>query len=272
MLNRFILTMSLFVIIFGLVSCSKPVPIDLVAKIEKKLEDDEALNPNKIKLNLGFVTLFDSNENETEFLTRGSQECENKKERCIETESYSDLKIYDSVLNDNASDIKELSTISVLGLSGIKINDKIYDACKYFTVDNQIQSDLSGLICKVENHEKEQTSINVKTLKVLDKELVEELGKVADVESIELVVLNDYKSGRAEFFLGKDNYVSFNPKEISIFPPLFVKDISDKEKKTITSLNSWTVITYRQNPCKSCTESGGKVVCVRIKDDSCKTY
>jgi len=268
MLNRFVFVMFLFVLILGLVSCSKPVPKSLVSEIEK-LEDLKTPN-------LGFVTLFDSDMKATKFLARESEKCEKEKDdksrKCIETGTTFDIEIEGSALKDNASEIKELSTITILGLSEIRIKDMTYNSCKYITVDNQIQPDLSELICKIDgSREKTPANFNTKTLKVLDKTLVEKLGEAAGIESknIELVVLNDYKTGQAEVFLGRDNY--FSPQEVS-FPPLFAVDPNDKEKKeiTISSLNTWAVITYRQNPCRSCTVSGGKLECIYIKDDSCK--
>ncbi len=273
MLNRFVFVMFLFVLTLGLVSCSKPVPINLVSEIEK-LEDLKTPN-------LGFVTLFDSDMKETKFLTRESEKCkkekddkdnkDNKDKECIETETSFDIEINGSALKDNASEIKELTTITVLGLSEVRMKDMTYNSCKYITIDNQTQPDLSELICKVdENKEKLQTNFNTKTLKVLDKTLVEKLGKAAGIESknIGLVVLNDYKTGRAEPFLGKDGY--FSPQEVGS-PLLFAIDPNDNEKKkiTISSLNTWTVITYRQNPCRSCTVSGGKLTCIYVKDSSC---
>ena len=267
MLNRFVFVMFLFILSLGLVSCSKPVPTNLVSEIEK-LEDLKTPN-------LGFVALFDSDMKETKFLTRESEKCkkekDDKRKECIETETSFDIEIKGSTLKDNASEIKELSTISVLGLSGIRIKDMTYNSCKYITIDNQTQPDLAELICKVdENQEKAEANFNTKTLKVLDKTIVEKLGKAAGIESknIGLVVLNDYKTGQAKPFLVKDDY--FSPQE-AVFPLIFSEDPNDKEKNkiTITSLNTWTVITYRQNPCRSCTVSGGKLQCIYIKDSSC---
>ena len=268
MFNRLFFVVPLFVLTFGLASCTKPIPTDLVLRIEEALNKDNS-NPENPKkdFNLGFVTLFDSDNKETKFLSRESQEGK-------EVENIFSLNpkgIYENALKDNASEIKELSTISVLGLSGIKINGTTYDSCKYITIDNQSQPDLSELICKITgDQEKEQASLNTKALKVLDPKFVKELGEVSGIKNIGFVVLNDYKTGQPEIFLGKDNYVS--PEVKVSFPLLLANDIEDEEKKkmTIVSLNTWTVVTYRQNPCKSCASGGGTGECTYVKDSSCK--
>ncbi|MBX3617284.1 hypothetical protein [Nitrosomonas sp.] len=262
MLNRLFYVMVLFGLVLGLASCSsKPVPTDLVSKIENKLKEDSGKD-----FNLGFVTLFDSDNKKTKFLAR-----ESEPDKEVENEFFIRPKeIYENALKDNASEIRELSTITVLGLSGVKINGTIYDYCKYITVDNQSRPDLSELICKFnEKQEKEKTNLSTNTLQVLDSQFVKELSKVSDIENIGLVVLNDYKTGQPQLFLGKDNY--FSPEIKVNFPLRLDSGTKEKEdeKMTITSLNTWTVITYKQNPCKSCGISGGSGDCTHVKDSSC---
>ena len=261
MLNRLFYVIALSMLALNLVGCTKPVvPTDLVSKIEQKLTEH-----SKENFNLGFVALFDSDNKKTTFLARESQP-----DKEVENEFYlRPKKIYENALEDNASEIKELSNITVLGLSGVKIKDSLYDYCKYITVDNQNRPDLVELICKLdENQEQEKANLSLKSLKVLDPKFVTALGEIAEIDNIGLVVFNDYKTGQPKLFLGKDNY--FTPEVTVSFPLLLAKDTKEKdEKMTITSLNTWTVITYRKNPCKSCTISGGKVECTYVKDSSC---
>ncbi|MBL8501187.1 MAG: hypothetical protein LZF63_09530 [Nitrosomonas sp.] len=257
MLNRLFYVMILSSLTLSLVGCAKPVPKALVSNIEKQLSE----HSNK-EFNLGFVTLFDSDNKKTKFLAR-----ESEPDKEVENEFFLRPKeINENALTDSASEIKELSTITVLGLSGIKVNDTIYDYCKYITIDNQNHPDLAELVCKTdENQEKEKANLSIKNLKVLDPRFVKELSDVAEIKNIGLVVLNDYKTGQPELFLAKDNYVGLDAKVN--FPLLLARDT--KEKMTITSLNTWTVVTYRQNPCKTCTTSGGTGECTRVKDSSC---
>jgi len=243
----------------SLVGCAKPVPKDLVSKIEKQLNEN-----SEKEFNLGFVTLFDSDNKKTKFLAR-----ESEPDKEVENEFFLRPKeINENALTDSASEIKELSTITVLGLSGIKINNTTYDYCKYITIDNQNHPDLTKFVCKIdENQEKEKPNhSSIKNLTALDPTFIKELGEVAEIKSIGLVVLNDYKTGQPELFLANDNYVSLDTEKDN-FPLLLARDT--KEKMTITSLNTWTVVTYRQNPCKACTTSGGTGECTRVKDSSC---
>lgn len=262
----FFVVVLLVVVALGLAGCSsKPIPTDLISRIEKKVTDIDSGNL-KDKFNLGFVTLFDSENKEIKFLARESEinkEVQN-------TFSLNPKGISENALKDNASEIRELSTISVLGLSGIKINDSVYDSCKYISIDNQSRDDLSELICKITgNQEKEQANSDTKALAVLDPQFVKELGEIAGIKNIGFVVLNDYKTGQPKIFLGKDSYI--NPEDKISFPLLLARDTNDKEgkKMTITSLNTWTVVTYRQNPCKVCSSSGGTADCTYVRDSSC---
>ncbi|MBS0587326.1 hypothetical protein [Nitrosomonas sp.] len=261
MLNRLFHVMALSLLTLNLVGCAKPVPKDLVSTIEQQLNKH-----SEKEFNLGFVTLFDSDNKKTKFLAR-----ESEPDKEVENEFFLRPKeINENTLKDSASEIKELSTITVLGLSGIKVNDTTYDYCKYITIDNQSHPDLAELVCKInENQEKEKNDLSIKNLKVLDPKFVKELSEVAKIKNIGLIVLNDYKTGQPELFLAKDNYVS--PDVKVDFPLLLARDAKEKnnEKMTITSLNTWTVITYRQNPCKSCATSGGTGDCTRVKDSSC---
>ena len=248
MLNRLFYVIALSMLALNLVGCTKPVvPTDLVSKIEQKLTEHS---------NLGFVALFDSDNKKTTFLARESQP-----DKEVENEFYlRPKKIYENALEDNASEIKELSNITVLGLSGVKIKDSLYDYCKYITVDNQNRPDLAELICKLdENQEQEKANLSLKSLKVLDPKFVTALGEIAEIDNIGLVVFNDYKTGQPKLFLGKDNY--FTPEVTVSFPLLLAKDTKEKDEKM--------TITYRKNPCKSCTISGGKVECTYVKDSSC---
>ncbi|MBS0300137.1 MAG: hypothetical protein JSR32_09470 [Proteobacteria bacterium] len=262
MLSRLFYVVVLFILLLGLVSCAKYVPSALVSDIESELNKDNS----KKNFNLGFVTLFDSDNKKTKFLAR-----ESEPEKEVENEFFLRPKeINENALTDNASEIKELSTITVLGLSRIKVNDTIYDYCKYIIIDNQSHPDVAELVCKIdENQEKEKANLSIKNLKVLDPKFVKELSEVAEIKNIGFVVFNDYKTGQPELFLAKDNYVSPNVKVNFPWPLPRNTEKKNNEKMTITSLNTWTVITYRQNPCKSCTTSGGTGECTHVKDSSC---
>ncbi|MEK6736284.1 MAG: hypothetical protein AABY47_06920 [Pseudomonadota bacterium] len=243
MLNakQLLIMSSLFSLAIGLVGCAKPIPTNLINKLEEKISrnTDEG---QKDKFNIGFVTIFDANTEKTKSFVRETQE---GKETGITT----------GIKGESASEIRELTSVSVLGLSGIKINDIEYNSCKYITVNNQREpsKDLSKLICETNKNS------NAKLLPpdTLDKELVSELSKVGGIDNIGFLLFNDYKTGKTKLFLGSDNYV--------------VPDVNfPLPKSTMTSLNAWSMVTYKQNPCKTCkVNSSGVEECVYVKDQTC---
>lgn len=267
--NRSLFMICLFVITSILIGCAK-VPADLALKIEDEIKKS---NPEDLedKFNLGLVTLFDSDNKEAKFFAR-ELKLEKETEKDTKTEKETGVEFGFNAISNNAlgdevaTAIKEVSSISILGLSEIVINNVVYNSCQYISIDNQNGSDLSRLICPV-NRNQEKERPHLATNKVLDKHIVDELIKISGVEKIKFVVFNDYKTGRAEFFLANSDY--FSP-EVSF--PLFLTKDPKNNPKEITNLNTWTVITYRQNPCKQCKVVAGKLECEYFKDKSNCSY
>lgn len=243
---RLFVMISFFSLTLVLIGCSKPVPIDLVEKLEK---------PNTTNTKIGFVTLFDSNNEQVKFLSR-----ESEKENCKDPNKCKEVENTYSIKGENAKEIKEVSAVSVLGLAGIKINDTEYNSCTYISIDNQSHPDLSELICRVNDKNDANQVASDKVVRPLqiEKELFDELSKAGGIDNLGFAVLNDYMTGEGKLVIANKNYV--NP-DVSFPLP----------KSSITSLNAWTVVTYRQNPCKQCKVSTGtgKEECVYIRDQDC---
>ncbi|MBP7953864.1 MAG: hypothetical protein KAZ14_01700 [Nitrosomonas sp.] len=246
--KRWFIKVPCLLLTLGLISCSKPIPINLVEKLEK---------PSTTNTKIGFVTLFDSDKEQANFLSR-----ETKTENCNDPKDCKEVENTFSIKGENAKEIREVSAVSVLGLSGIKINDTEYNSCKYISIDNQNHPDLSELICKINEDKdvKQTTSNSNKVAKPIEieKELFDELSKSGGINNLGFAVLNDYMTGEGKLVIANKNYVNL---DVSFPLP----------QSSITSLNAWTVVTYRQNPCKQCKVSTGtgKEECVYIRDQDC---
>lgn len=264
--NRCFFLIHLVVITSILIGCSK-VPSNFALKIEDEINKSIPDNLED-KFNLGLVMLFDSDNKEARFFAR-ELTLEKETEKGTHMEKEAEARFGYNIISNNvleeevAAAIREVSSVSILGLSEIVINDVVYNSCQYITVNNQKGADLSRLICpNSKNQEKERPHLVIN--KVLNKDIVSELREFSGVEKIKFVVFYDYKTGQTEFFLASPDY--FSP-EIS-FPLSLTKDPKENPQK-ITNWNNWNVIIYRQNPCKLCWEEGGKTKCEYYKNKSC---
>lgn len=241
-IKQWLITLLCLSLTFVLMSCSKPVPINLVERLER---------PDTTNTKIGFVTLFDSDSEQVKFLLR-----ETEAENCKDPKNCKEVEETLYIKGENAKEIREVSAVSVLGLSGIKINDTEYNSCKYISIDNQNHPDLSELICKMDV--KQTTSTKVAKPIEIEKELFDELSKSGGINNLGFVVLNDYMTGEGKLVIANENYVNL---DVSFPLP----------QSSITSLNAWTVVTYRQNPCKQCKVSTGTGTekCVYVRDQDC---
>lgn len=181
---------------------SKDLPIELANELEKISN-----------VNFGFVVLIDSTNGQKRYL------------------KHVDADSYRVVGPEAASEISNIASVSITGVSGIEIQGAKFNSCNYISINGQIE-----LIClKNENQEPRAIANLVTDIALLPSELASRLEKAAEMSNIGFLVLVDIVTGKAKL-LKRENYVSLSaslPQSIS----------------GIVSGSAWNVTTYKKNPC-----------------------
>lgn len=214
MLNvkEWITIIMLISLAFVAAGCSKDIPSQVSDRIE------EIYN-----VKIGFVALIDSDSGQTKYL---------KHEKADADPFFSFNK------SQPASDIRRVTSVSVVGVSGIKIAEVHYQSCNYITFGDYMKNNQTELICRnLENQGLEERPYLKKAseIPIISEDLGVELGKAGGIENIGFLVLTDINTGKTKL-LRHENYVSL--------PVSFPQSISE-----IKSSSAWNVITYRKNPC-----------------------
>lgn len=192
--------------VIGLVGCSRNIPIQLSEELEKITD-----------FKVGFIALVDSETGKTEFLKNSKAESEYVKSP------------------QPASEIRKITSVSIVGVSGIRSGDRTYNSCNYISFDSHRE-----LICANNENEEHQSSFNIHDISA---NLANALGKAGKVDNIGFLVLTDFGSGQTKLLKNKD-YISL-PAELR-------QPISE-----IKSSSSWSMIYYKKNPCYMLVDKGG---------------
>ncbi|PXW88855.1 hypothetical protein C8R34_1061 [Nitrosomonas sp. Nm84] len=196
----------LFLLMLSIVGCSKNIPPQLSDELEK-ISD----------FKIGFIALVDSDTGQTEFLKNTKAEADYVKS------------------HQPASEIRKITSVSIVGVSGVKFRDMSYSSCSYISFDNQRE-----LICANNENQDHQPSPNITDISA---DLADELGKAGKINNIGFLVLTDFKSGETKLLKNKD-YISL--------PANLPQPIS-----AIKSSSSWSTIFYKKNPCYMLVDKGG---------------
>ncbi len=203
-----IIIIILFWGILGLTGCSdKFLPIGLAHHLERASDTK-----------FGYVALIDSSTGQTKYLISANG---------ATSKSFGKPQ--------PASEIKEVTTVSVVGVSGITG----YQSCNYITIDSRhVGSMEARLICrKDESREtKLQDSDNFSEIPTLPRDLLSRLAEAGDINNLGFLILTDVITGKTKLFR-HENYV-----DRSVSFPLSVTEVKNN--------NSWSVITFKVNPCR----------------------
>lgn len=196
-------------------------------KLSKEISDelDEITGVNS-----GFVVLIDSINGQKKYL------------------KHADIDLSRTIGPEAASEIRNIASVSITGVTGVEIQGVTFNACNYININGQIE-----LLCKRnENHELRTLPDFSADISLLPAELAGKLEKAAEISNIGFLVLVDIVTGQAKL-LKRENYVSLSaslPQSIS----------------GIVSGSAWNITTYKKNPCCYWTIIDGDMV--RI----CKKY
>ncbi len=196
--KRWIIIIMVLLLVFGITGCSKNIPDKLSNELEK-ISD----------FRIGFIALIDSETGQIEFLKNTKAEAESAK------------------FPQPASEIRKITSVSVVGVSGIKIGDTSYNSCNYISFDDHRE-----LICANNEHQEHQSSQNIPDISA---DLAMKLGKAGEINNIGFLVLTDFITGQTKLLRNKD-YISL--------PANLPQSIS-----AIKSSSSWSMISFKKNPC-----------------------
>ncbi|QOJ24643.1 MAG: hypothetical protein HRU78_14130 [Gammaproteobacteria bacterium] len=214
-----IMLITLFSLIVGVTGCTNSLPIGLTHDLERASDTK-----------FGSVALIDSSTGQTKYLISANGGTSN---------------FFDKP--QPASEIKEVTTVSVVGVSGIAG----YQSCNYITIDSrQVKSTDTRLICRNNENRKSELRDSDKASEIptLPENLVNRLADTGSINNLGFLILTDIITGKTKLFRS-ENYV-----DLPISFPLPVTEIKNN--------NVWSVITFVVNPCSSCTtNSQGEQVC-----------
>lgn len=131
--------------------------------------------------------------------------------------------------NENVSEIRNITPISVVGVSGVKIGNKTYESCNYVSFDAETR-----LICK-RGADQPSPGDPTDPIESFPTELATEIERASGINNVGFLLFSDYATGKLKI-VSNQNYISFHgqlPKSVS----------------AINNGLSWSVTTYKQNPC-----------------------
>lgn len=227
MLNvkRSVIIITLFSIILGITGCSRKLPIELTNELEKI----SGTNTDGTKFNLNVVPIIDSKTGQAKYFRHEE-----------------DILLGPINNIHPASEIIDVSTVSVVRVSGIEVKGTEYKSCNYITIDSQkVETIERSLICQGNGFREAELSApdKVSELPIIPKDFAGRLAKSGEIDNIGFLVVTDVITGETKL-LKHENYVS-----LPVILPLKID--------ALLSSNSWSTITYKLNPCCTCTTTSG---------------
>lgn len=214
------IVMMLLLALF-ITGCANNLPKKVTAELEK-------ISNAKI----GFVTLIDGQSGLTKYL---------KNEDAAAGVTHGP---------QSASEIKRITSVSVVGIPEIKIKEDVYRFCNLINVDGHTR-----LICKSRDDQSSK-SLATSPLKIIKitGELVHKLAETSGIDNIGFLVLTDIVSGETSI-LKHENYIDV-PISLPLLPT---------EGILISSNKTWSIVTYKKNPTCQWIVTDGKseYVCTR---------
>lgn len=181
----------------------------------------------------GFVALIDSSTGQTKYLRNANA---------------GSSRFFDKP--QPASEITEVTTVSVVGVSGIAG----YQSCNYITINSpQVESTDTRLICLDNENRKSNPQAFVRNTEIpnLSEHLVNRLADAGNINNLGFFILTDIVTGKTRLFK-RENYI-----DLPVSSSLSVTEVK--------SNNAWSIVTFRLNPCSSCTtNSQGGLDCVYL--------
>lgn len=230
-IKQLVILITLISLALGVMGCERKLPVELTSEIEKIVGKDK--NGNDFKL--GFVPLIDSKTGQAKYLLLEDSLWKGQLSSSWVGEHF-DKPI-------QASKIYDITTVSVVGVSGIEVDGTKYNSCNFIYTASQKNKPINGTICQDNKYKYADFPVIDKTSEIptIPNDLTGRLAKIGGIDNLGFLILNDIATGETKLLI-QENYVSLPvslPQEIN----------------ALTSSNSWNIITYWQNPCCSCTNT-----------------
>lgn len=132
--------------------------------------------------------------------------------------------------NENVSEIRNITPISVIGVSGITIGNKTYELCSYASHAAQTR-----LICK-RGANQPSPEDPVDPIESFPTEIATDIENASGISNVGFLLFSNYKTGEIKI-VRNENYISFHGH------------LPNKSVSAINNGTSWSVTTYKQNPC-----------------------
>lgn len=137
--------------------------------------------------------------------------------------------------DEKVSEIKSITPISVTGVSGVKIGNNTYEFCNFVSASNYVgANEKNKIICiKGANHPSPGDPID--PIESFSTELANEIENASGIKNVGFLLFSDYATGKIKI-ARNEKYISFE----------------SKLPETVSAINnglSWSVTTYKQNPC-----------------------
>lgn len=137
---------------------------------------------------------------------------------------------FDLSADENVAEIRDITPISVIGVSGITIGNKSYESCNYVSIAAQTR-----LICKRGANEPSPED-PVDPIESYPTELATDIEGASGINNVGFLLFSNYKTGEIKIVKNKD-YISFHGH------------LPNKSVSAINNGASWSVTTYKRNPC-----------------------
>lgn len=124
------------------------------------------------------------------------------------------------------SEIKKITSVSVIGVSDINVHGRIYQSCNYIDFDGK-----TTLICDKGSN----PAVPDPQIEDFPGELAQKIEKSSGISNVGFMLLTHIQNGQTKL-VKHENYVSFHDK--------LPQPISDIKNRTI-----WSVVTLKKNPC-----------------------
>jgi len=136
--------------------------------------------------------------------------------------------------NSTISEIRKITSVSVIGVSDVTVEGRTYQSCNYVNFDGK-----TVLICKRGDNPPTPND-QVGIFSVTQAEKIEQ---ASGISNIGFLLFTDVHNGQTKL-VKNENYVSFE----NMLPQSISK---------IKNGASWSVVTYKKNPCCTSTYTGG---------------
>lgn len=141
--------------------------------------------------------------------------------------------------DEKVAEINDIAPISVIGVSGITIGNKTYESCNYVSYAEQTKPQTklqTKLICKQGANQPSPEDPVDTTTESFPTELATDIKNASGINNVGFLLFSNYETGEIKIVKNKD-YIVFDGH------------LPNTSVSAINNGISWSVTTYKRNPC-----------------------